>query len=347
MKIGQNNIGSEFPPFIIAEAGANHNGSVDLAFKLVEKAKEAGADCIKFQTFKTELFCEDKNKLFEYKSQGKKVVESEFNMFKRLEFSIEEWERIIDCCKKNNIHFMTTIQDPEILDQMLPMGIDSIKVGSDDFDHIINLEYYMKSKLPLIISNGMSDLTETEFILDFIKANNYANKTCVLYCVSLYPCDPEKINLETIRELINKFPEFNWGFSDHTISPYTPSLAVMNGASVIEKHFTLDNNLPGPDHWFSVDPENLKKLVDSVHYAFKSKGAGLSSDRDDINQKKIMRRRIIISSDLKKGSKISLENLRFRRASNGIFSSQIYNILGKKLNRDLLSGDFLLDSYFD
>ena len=115
-----------------------------MAFKLIEKAKEAGADCVKFQTYKTELFCADREKTFEYKSQGNVVVQSEFEMFKNLEFNIEEWKRIIKCCKNNDILFMTTIQDPEILDQMIPLGIDSIKVGSDDFDHLINLEYYLK-----------------------------------------------------------------------------------------------------------------------------------------------------------------------------------------------------------
>ena len=138
MKLGNSDIGPNKPPFVIAEAGANHNGSIDLAFKLIEEAKKAGADCIKFQTFKTELFCEDKEKLFTYKSQGKNIVQSEYEMFKKLEFELDEWKKIIRCCKENKIKFMTTIQDPEILDEMLPLGIDSIKVGSDDFDHLIN-----------------------------------------------------------------------------------------------------------------------------------------------------------------------------------------------------------------
>jgi len=345
LKIGKTNLGINQPPFVIAEAGANHNGSIDMAFKLIEKAKEAGADCIKFQTFKTELFCEDRKKTFEYKSQGKLVVQSEFEMFKNLEFNIEEWKRIIKCCKNNDIKFMTTIQDPEILDQMLPLGIDSIKVGSDDFDHLINLEYYLKSELPLVISNGMSELNETEFILNFLRKNNYAHKTCVLYCVSLYPCEPSKINLRMIEDLQRLYPDFLWGFSDHTISHLTPALAVMNGACVIEKHFTLDNDLPGPDHWFSVNPLNLKMLVDDVKYAYSARGLGFENDRYDIKQKNIMRRRIIFSRNLNIGHILTIDDLRFRRADKGIFPSEIYEVLGKELTRDVNIGQSLFKDY--
>ena len=338
MKIGNREIGFHKPPFVIAEAGANHNGSLEMAFKLIEKAKEAGADCVKFQTYKTELFCADREKTFEYKSQGKVVVQSEFEMFKNLEFNLEEWKRIIKCCKNNDITFMTTIQDPEILDQMIPLGIDSIKVGSDDFDHLINLEYYLKSELPLVISNGMADLNETELVLNFLRKNNYAHQTCVLYCVSLYPCEPSKINLRMIEDLKRIYPDFLWGFSDHTISHFTPALAVMNGACVIEKHFTLDNNLPGPDHWFSVNPSNLKKLVDDVKYAYSSRGFGFANERCDIQQKNIMRRRIIFSRNLNKGHILTIDDLRFRRANEGIFPSEIYKVLGKEITRDVYIG---------
>ena len=344
MKIGEREIGFHKPPYVIAEAGANHNGSIDLAFKLVEKAKESGADCVKFQTYKTELFCEDKEKLFEYKSQGKSIIQSEFEMFKALEFGIEEWVQIIKCCEENKIDFMTTIQDPIVLDEMLPLGITAIKVGSDDFDHVLNLEYYMKSGLPLILSKGMADVDETNLVIDLLRRYNYSHNTCLLHCVSLYPCDPESINLYSIRDLRRVFPDFTWGFSDHTISPLTPSLSVMEGASVIEKHFTLDNNLPGPDHWFSVDPSSLKTLVDSVSYSFKARGLGLATKPNDLHRKVEMRRRIIFDKDKKKGDFIKKEDLRFRRASNGMFPSQIYEVIGKKVNRDINNGEFLEES---
>tara|TARA_A100001388_G_scaffold250048_1_gene211116 strand:+ start:1026 stop:2087 length:1062 start_codon:yes stop_codon:yes gene_type:complete len=341
LKIGEIEIGINKPPFVIAEAGANHNGSIELAFKLIEKAKEAGANCIKFQTFKTELFCEDNNKLYEYEVHGKKFVQSEFEMFKNLEFDIKEWERIIKCCKEKGIKFMTTIQDPEILDQMLDLGIDSIKVGSDDFDHLINLEYYIKSNLPLIISNGMSDLKETDLILNFLRKNNYSQKSCILYCVSLYPCNPKNINLEMIRDLSRIYPDFNWGFSDHTESYLTPALAVINGATVIEKHFTLDKDLPGPDHWFSVNPHEMRELIKSVQYAFQARGKGFAQERHDLTQREIMRRRIIFARNLPKGHNININDLRFRRASKGIFPSRIYEVIGRELNVDVKDGDFL------
>lgn len=346
MKIGEREIGLHKSPYVIAEAGANHNGSLELAFKLVEQAKLSGADCVKFQTYKTELFCENKEKLFEYKSQGKKVVRSEYEMFKSLEFEIDEWKRIIKCCEDNQIEFMTTIQDPVILDEMIPLGITAIKVGSDDFDHIINLEYYMKSGLPLILSKGMADIEETNLIIDLLRKNNYAHKTCVLHCVSLYPCDPSNINLNSIKDLRTVYPDFTWGFSDHTTSPITPALAVMNGSCIIEKHFTLDRNLPGPDHWFSVDPNDLRTLVEAVSFAFEARGLGLISKPKDIKRKDEMRRRILFDCKKNKGDIISLDDLRFRRAKNGIFPSQIYRIIGKELNRDVEEGDNLTESMF-
>lgn len=348
MKIGNREIGFHKPPYVIAEAGANHNGSVEMAFKLVEKAKESGADCIKFQTYKTELFCEDKEKLFEYKSQGKKVIQSEFEMFKSLEFSMEKWNQIIKCCADYQIDFMTTIQDPIVLDEMIPLGITAIKVGSDDFDHIFNLEYYMKSGLPLLLSKGMADIEETNQIISLLRENNYANNTCLLHCVSLYPCDPSKINLYSIRDLRAIYPDFIWGFSDHTISPITPSLAIMEGATIIEKHFTLDKSLPGPDHWFSVNPNELQILVDTVSYSFKARGFGLISKPQDIHRKDIMRRRIILDKNKKKGELITKDDLRFRRARKGIFPSEIYKIIGKRINRDLFSGESLeRDMFFE
>ena len=346
MKIGDREIGFHKPPYVIAEAGANHNGSLDLAFKLVESAKEAGADCVKFQTYKTELFCEDKEKLFEYKSQGKKVIQSEFEMFKSLEFNLDEWRQLIKCCSDYDIDFMTTIQDPVVLDEMIPLGISAIKVGSDDFDHVLNLEYYMKSGLPLILSKGMSDIEETNQIIDLLRINNYAHNTSLLHCVSLYPCEPSFINLYSIRDLRQIYPDFIWGFSDHTISPLTPSLAIMEGASIIEKHFTLDQKLPGPDHWFSVDPKGLKTLVDSVAYSFKARGLGLITKPEDIHRKVEMRRRIIFDLDKKKGDTINKNDLRFRRAKKGMFPSQIYKVIGKKINRDVLNGEFLEKDMF-
>ena len=347
MKIGNRVIASHHAPYVIAEAGANHNGSVELAFKLIEEAKKAGADCVKFQTYKTELFCEGKDKLFEYKSQGKKVIQSEFEMFKALEFDLDNWKKIIACCKDNDIHFMTTIQDPIVLDEMIPLGIDAIKVGSDDFDHILNLEYYFKSKLPLILSKGMADLQETKFILNFIRENNYAHNTCILHCVSLYPCDVSLINLNMIRELKALYPDFNWGFSDHTTSALTPSLSIINGACIIEKHFTLDHDLPGPDHWFSVDPKQLKELVETVSYAYKARGDGLASTPSDLHRKSEMRRRMIYNSSLGNGDFLQTKDVRFRRAKNGMYPSEIYSILGKPLLNNVNEGEYILKDHFN
>lgn len=332
LKIGDITVGDNSPTFIIAEAGANHNGDIGLALEMIKEAKKIGADCIKFQTFTAEQFCADKTKKFTYFSKGKKIVESELEMLKRFEFSEENWKIIMKACDDENITFLTTIQDPPNLQMMLKLGLKGIKVGSDDFDHITNLEVYAKSGLPLILSKGMSEIDETKFIIEKLQ-KKVSGGLAILHCVSLYPTDPEHLNIKQIITLKNLFPNIIWGFSDHSQSVIAPAIAVSLGASIIEKHFTLDHDLPGPDHWFSMDPNEFKQLVDNVRYCEKSLGNGeiILTDKE-INQKKIMRRRILVNKNLEKGTILNLDNVSFKRAEEGIFAFEWQKIKGRKIN---------------
>ena len=243
MTIAGRKIGDGFPAYIIAEAGANHNGEMSLAKRMIDAAKEIGADCIKFQTFTAEEFCADKTKTFTYQSQGRTVTESEFEMFRRLEFTRAQWAELMAHCAKAGIQFLTTVQDPVNLRLMLDLGLAGIKVGSDDFDHIVNLKIFAKTCLPLILSKGMSDAEEVDRILGEIKP--LARELAVLHCVSLYPADPQFLNLRQIPALRERHPDVIWGFSDHSRSTMIPAVAVSLGARIIEKHFTLDHELPG------------------------------------------------------------------------------------------------------
>jgi sialic acid synthase SpsE len=331
IEIAGRRIGDGYPVFVIAEAGANHNGDLALAKKLVTAARDLGADCIKFQTFTAELFCADKTKKFTYRSQGKEVTESEFEMFKRLEFTRAQWAELMAFCEKEGILFLTTVQDSANLAMMLELGLKGIKIGSDDFDHIINLRRYAATGLPLIVSKGMADLAETERVLGEI-APLASGGMAVLHCVSLYPCEPEFLNLNQIQALRARFPNLVWGFSDHSPSSVAPAVAVGLGARVIEKHFTLSHDLPGPDHWFSMDSDELGAMIANIRYTEKSLGSGEVRPSDaEQRSRKIMRRRVVARIDIPAGARLDESNVDFKRAVNGAFLGDWPALDGRKL----------------
>lgn len=331
LKIGNRLIGDGCPVFVMAEAGANHNGELALAKKLVVAAKEAGADCIKFQTFTAEEFCADRSKTFTYRSQGKLVTESEFEMFKRLEFTREEWRELMSFCIEQDIMFLTTVQDPVNLNMMLELGLLGIKIGSDDFDHLVNMRRYAATGLPLVISKGMANLEEVDCVLSEI-APVATGGLAVLHCVSLYPSDAHHLNLRQIQTLRQKYPGVVWGFSDHSPSTVAPAVAVSLGAAIIEKHFTLDHDLPGPDHWFSLDPRELKEMVANIRFAEAALGSGKVelSDGEAIS-KKIMRRRVLAGADMPAGATLSEDNVVFKRADHGAYAGDWPSLQGKRL----------------
>lgn len=329
--IGDRRIGPDHPVFIMAEAGANHNGDLELAKQLVVAAKQAGADCIKFQTFSAEDFCADRSKTFTYMSQGKEVTESEFEMFRRLEFTRDEWADLMSYCDVQDIIFLTTVQDPVNLHMMQDLGLLAIKVGSDDFDHLVNLKTYAKTGLPLIISKGMADMAEVDRVVGALKPLASGGLS-VLHCVSLYPSDPEHLNIRQIDTLRKAYPDIVWGFSDHSHSTVAPALAVMMGARVIEKHFTMDKGLPGPDHWFSMDPSELKDMIDNIRLAEAALGDGVvKPQEEEARSRKIMRRRIIARADLPAGHVLTEDTVSFKRAETGAYAGDWEKMIGGTL----------------
>ena len=331
MQIGNRQVTNSNPVFIIAEAGANHNGSLTTAKEMVLAAKNVGADCIKFQTFTAEEFCLDPTKKFTYLSQSSQVTESEFEMFKRLEFSKEQWGELVAFCSKEKIQFLTTIQDPINLEMMQSIGIEAIKIGSDDFDHLVNLRKYAKTGLPLIVSKGMTTESESEFVINELQSI-CKNGLAILHCVSLYPADDKYLNLSQIKTLKGKYPNIIFGFSDHSESVVAPALAVALGAKIIEKHFTLDNNLPGPDHWFSMNPSQFKEMVQNIRHAERSLGDGsLNPSEKEMSSKAIMRRRVLAISSLREGETLSEDSVNFKRANSGAYAGEWHSMIGKKL----------------
>ena len=330
IQIGDRLVGEGQPAFIIAEAGANHNGDLGIAKDLVRAAREIGCDSIKFQTFSAEEFCADKSKTFTYRSQGKEVTESEYEMFKRFEFTREEWAALMRFCDEQGILFFTTVQDPVNLEMMLELGLKCIKVGSDDFDHLVNLKQYAATGLPLIISKGMADLGEVDRVINALRP--LTDKLAVLHCVSLYPTDPDRLSIRQVPTLAGLYPDVVWGFSDHSQGPLASTLAVALGAKIIEKHFTLDHDMAGPDHWFSMDVAEMGQLVCDIRFAEQALGSGeVALAPGEEESRKIMRRRLVAKDDLPAGTLLSEETVSFKRADTGCFVSDWDLLRGQKL----------------
>jgi len=314
-------------PFIVPEAGINHNGEIDKALKMIKVAKEAGADAIKFQTFKAEEVV-NSEQTYSYISQGKEITESMLEMFKRCEFSKEEWFKIKRKCDEEKILFLSTPQNRSDLDLLLELGIPAIKVGSDDFTNLPLLKDYSTTKLPLIVSSGMADLAEIYNSLKTIGSlDDYP--TILLVTTSQYPTPPQDVNLLKFSTLSTTFPKIPLGFSDHTQGVLASSLAVAFGACFFEKHFTLDHNLPGPDHWFSEDVLGLKTWIDSIRMAHVMMGSNIVQPTlKEQEMKNVARRSIVALDDIEKGDKLNNKNIGLRRPGNGLPSSMIEKIHG-------------------
>jgi N,N'-diacetyllegionaminate synthase len=328
-------------PFIVAEAGINHNGELQVAFDMIEVAKASGVDAIKFQTYKTEEVCGDKSQMFTYKSQGKEVTESMFDLFIRYEFNRDEWKSIKQKCDSEGILFLSTPQNRSDLDLLLELGIPAIKVGSDDFVNLPLLADYATTKLPMIVSCGMADLAEVHQALEVIGAFE-GYPTVLLLCTSQYPTPAADVNLLKLKTLSSAFPDLVLGFSDHTQGHLASSLAVGMGAVVFEKHFTMDNDLEGPDHWFSENPTSLKTWASAIREAHSMMGSRIVKPTpQEIEMRTLARRSIVAIKDINSGDLFTEQNIGLRRAGEGMHSSDLPRLLHKKSNNFVKKGTLL------
>lgn len=337
-------------PLIIAEIGINHNGSLDTAFEMIQIAKDASVDVVKFQTFQAEEFVGDKNQKFTYFSQGNQVTESMYEMFKRYEFKKEDWKKIKNECDRVGIHFLSTPQNYSDLEILLDLNIEAIKVGSDDFINIPLIKKFAKTNLPLILSIGMADIIE---IYQTLESINYLDgyPIILLLCTSQYPTPPEDVNLNKFITLKNNFPNIPIGFSDHTQGSLASSVAVGFGACVFEKHFTLDQNFEGPDHWFSEDPKGLKVWAENIRSASKMLGSTIiKPTKKEINMRKLARRSIIAVEDIPLNQIFTENNVGLRRPGTGLDPLMLNKIVGCRSSRyikkgsQILLGDFVYES---
>lgn len=319
---------------IIAEAGVNHNGNLELALKLCDEAKKSGADVVKFQTWKTENIITRNVAQADYQMQNTGVEESQFDMLKKLELSYDDFAKIKAYCDDIGIVFASTADDPESLDFLLELGIPFIKIGSGEIGNIPYLRYMGKQNMPIIMSTGMSSLSDVELSLNVLKDSGATDIT-LLHCTTNYPCSYDDVNLKAMLTLKEHF-DTPIGYSDHTIGRDVSVAAVVLGATVIEKHFTLDCNMEGPDHAASTNPEDFAKLVQAIRRTETFLGDGRKNPTDAENEiSKVVTKRIVAAVPINKGEVFTEKNLCVKR-----------NDVGRKaIEWDIVIGQVALKDY--
>lgn len=341
IQIGNFKMGEGKPVFIIAEAGVNHNGSLKRAKQLVDAAKEADADAVKFQTFITEEVLTVNAPKANY--QKKSVPgKSQFKMIKNLELSQFHFMELSQYCKKKNIMFLSTPFDTRSAELLNEIGVPAFKISSGELTNIGLLVQIAKYHKPMILSTGMSTLHEIKKAVTSIYSVGNVDLV-LLHCVSNYPASFEDVNLRAIPTLANKFKPAVIGYSDHTLGIEAAIAAVAMGAKVIEKHFTLDKDLPGPDHKTSIDPVELKQMIFAIRNIENALGDGIKKVRDsEIEIRRVARKSIVAAKDIKRGARITLEMLAVKRPGHGIEPNKINALIGNVAKRNI-NKDSLLD----
>jgi N,N'-diacetyllegionaminate synthase len=337
--IGKRKIGEDETVFIIAEAGINHNGELKLAKQLVDKAKESKADAIKFQTFRTEDLVTKKADMAEYQKRNIGKGQSQYEMLKEKELSYDEFKELKKYCNEKGIIFLSTPHTEDSIDFLEPL-VPAYKIGSGDLTNLPFLEKVAKKDKPIILSTGMGTLGEVEEAVNTIYAQG--NKDLILlHCVTNYPAAIENVNLKAMITLKNTFKTLV-GFSDHTLGITIPIAAVSLGAKVIEKHFTLDKNIKGPDHKASLNPEELKEMVIEIRKVEKSLGNGIKKPiKEEEKIKKVVRKSLVTSCDIKKGDIITKDKIKIKRPGTGIEPKYLDEVIGKK-SKKFIEKDKLL-----
>lgn len=320
--------------YIIAEAGVNHNGDKNLAFRLCDVAKAAGVDAVKFQTWKTEKIVTKSAALAEYQENNiSDKVASQFEMLKQLELSYSEFVEVRDYCNQIGIQFLSTPDTEEDMDFLLGLGIPFLKIGSGEVTNIPFLRAIGKRHQKVILSTGMSTLSDVEKAYNTLHESG-AKEVSLLHCTTNYPCPYDEVNLQAMHTLKAAF-KCQVGYSDHTMGIEVPIAAVAMGAKIIEKHFTLDKNMEGPDHKASLDPCELKQMVDAIRNIEKALGDGVK--RPNASEQKnaeVVLKRIIAKKHIRKGDILCEDNLALLRSSEGIPAKFWDLIAGKPAKRD-------------
>lgn len=321
--------------FIIAEAGVNHNGSVELAKKLIDVAAKAGADAVKFQTFKADKLVSKTAKKAEYQQQTTDASESQYAMIKKLELSEKAHHELMGYCKTKNVLFLSTPFDHESIDLLNDLGMKIFKIPSGEITNLPYLRHIGSLSKEVILSTGMADLGEVEDALDLLATSGTPKENItVLHATTEYPCPIEEVNLRAMQTIASAF-NVKTGYSDHTNGIEVPIAAVAMGARVIEKHFTLDKMMEGPDHKASLEPDELTAMVAAIRNIEKALGNGIKKPSpSEMKNISIARKSIVASRAIAKGERLNTENITVKRPGNGINPMRFDEFIGTIAQKD-------------
>jgi N,N'-diacetyllegionaminate synthase len=329
--------------YIIAEAGVNHNGSLEIAKALVDAAADAGADAVKFQTFKADNLVTQAAAKADYQKKTQAPSESQHAMLRRLELSKENHYDLIDHCRLRGIQFLSTAFDSTSAGFLDSLSLPFTKIPSGEITNLPYLRQTARSGCPVILSTGMATLGEVEAALEVLVVEGIARESIVvLQCHTDYPTRFEDANLLAMQTLASAFPGIQVGYSDHTLGIEAPIAAVAMGACLIEKHFTLDRTLPGPDHAASLEPAELKAMVNAIRNIELALGHGRKEpSASELKIKQVVRKSIVASRTIQRGETFSSENLCTKRPGTGISPMRWDEIIGKPANRAYAMDDLI------
>lgn len=329
-------VGADFPCFVIAEAGVNHNGDINIARRLVEVAAASGADAVKFQTFSAEQMASAKAPLAAYQRRTRKES-TQRDMLQQLELTANEFGELARECRSRGIFFLSTPFDPESADLLADIGVDAFKISSGDMDNFPLLERITSFGKPMIVSTGMADMRAVHATVSFLKTLDFED-FALLQCVSCYPAELRQVNLRVMDRLQREFG-CPVGYSDHTLGETAAIAAVARGACILEKHLTLRTSMPGPDHAMSMDPSAFANLVRCIRDTELALGVEEKNpDADEAHVAMVVRKSIHAARDLAAGESISAEMLRCLRPAGGIPPSAWHKVIGRALARPVAAG---------
>ena len=327
---------------IIAEAGVNHNGSIEMAKKMIDVAVEAGADIVKFQTFKAETLVTRSADKAEYQKNLTDASESQFDIIKKLELDRNAHEELVTYCNQKNIQFLSTAFDHDSIDMLAQLDMPLYKIPSGEITNLPYLRHIGNMGKPIIMSTGMANLEEVRASLYIlVESGAKKEKITILHCNTEYPTPMEDVNLKAMLTIRDEL-DVAVGYSDHTLGIEIPAAAVAMGATVIEKHFTLDRTLTGPDHAASLEPEELKAMVSTIRNIEKAMGDGVKKPSpSETNNIFIVRKSIVAKKSIKKGDLFTEENLAVKRPGTGISPMDWNKMLRKTADREYKADDLI------
>ena len=329
---------------IIAEAGVNHNGSVEIAKRLIDKAAEAGVDMIKFQTFKSENIVSKTARQADYqkKNMGNAVDDSQYNMLKKLELSEQDHQDLLCYCKEKGIQFFSTAFDLGSIDYLHSLQLGMWKIPSGEITNYPYIKKIAKYHEPVILSTGMCKMDDITAAMNVLLENGVErNQITILHCNTEYPTPYSDVNLLAMNQIRETF-HVSVGYSDHTKGIEVPIAAVALGASIIEKHFTLDCNMEGPDHKASLEPDELKEMVTAIRHIELALGDGRKTvSASEAKNIVVARKSIIAACDIKKGEIFTEDNLTVKRPGNGISPMKWDEVIGQVAKHDFLEDELI------